>query len=878
MTIEELRVVLSADDSKLKSGIRSAKKEVDSFVSQSKELNTMFDGLNTQQLKDALKQTENEIKILKKESNRAQKEINKIFSGKQKGLANGMKQTSKEIEQLQNKINKLVEKEIKIESGSLEEQMKKNGFSQKDITSSLATVPVGYERVADGVTLTAEQAELWKSINSEITNLDGQLQDALKYYDELVQKKKDDLKQCEEISAKLEEQKEIYEEIYGKYEPWKKSDTVVGIQHGPLFAQETEIELNNKKEELYQVEKEISALEEKQKLLQDSIEKQNYEKQILEQKLKQEKLEAQYKNEANRSSREALKNLAKQNSFLKKITRLVRTLLIMRVLRSLASSITRQIRDCYNTLILFDKQMNGIYGYNKSISDITSGFKRISAAISVSAAELLNALAPAIMSIISKISAALDLFNQFLAAISGKSTYTSVKADFWQDYSAGIDGAQSSAEKLKRTVMGFDELNKLNGQDSGGGSSSTSIVPSDMFEEKEIGGKAKALADKFNWLKEKLSPVFKFLKDNIKEIGIVLLGLVGIKFAAGIIGDFLKVADTAKNVVTTVKAIGKAISFAFGDSLGTIALVVAAIALVVAGFITMYKKSDEFRAKVDSLWNDTIKPAFERIKETAINLWENYIKPIASEIGDLFSNLWNNILAPILAEVGYVILAIVPIVLDVVNMVIGMLGPIFGIIEGLIEAIGGVVTFLRGVFTVDMKVILDGLKQMWDGFVKMLENAVKAIANVFISIMNVAISAIEGIVRLVINGLNFFLKGVTKAVNSVGNLIGSSKLSNVNWNIDYKPNWGRIPYLAEGGIVSGRTLAYLGENNKKEAVLPLERNTEWVDMLASKLNTTSGSNDVKAELTVDGQTFGWLSIKGINNITSQTGRLQLNLV
>ena len=44
----------------------------------------------------------------------------------------------------------------------------------------------------------------------------------------------------------------------------------------------------------------------------------------------------------------------------------------------------------------------------------------------------------------------------------------------------------------------------------------------------------------------------------------------------------------------------------------------------------------------------------------------------------------------------------------------------------------------------------------------------------------------------------------------------------------------QIPYLATGGITSGATLAMIGESGK-EAVLPLENNTSWMDALADKI-------------------------------------------
>lgn len=54
-----------------------------------------------------------------------------------------------------------------------------------------------------------------------------------------------------------------------------------------------------------------------------------------------------------------------------------------------------------------------------------------------------------------------------------------------------------------------------------------------------------------------------------------------------------------------------------------------------------------------------------------------------------------------------------------------------------------------------------------------------------------------------------------------------------------------IPMLAKGGIVKQATQAVIGEAGK-EAVLPLESNTKWMDQLAKniadKIKTPAGGN------------------------------------
>ena len=64
-----------------------------------------------------------------------------------------------------------------------------------------------------------------------------------------------------------------------------------------------------------------------------------------------------------------------------------------------------------------------------------------------------------------------------------------------------------------------------------------------------------------------------------------------------------------------------------------------------------------------------------------------------------------------------------------------------------------------------------------------------------------------------------------------------------------------------------------------EAVLPLDRNTEWMDTLADKIAARSGGQaPSKIILTIDGKELGRATINNINSITKQTGSLPLVLV
>ena len=82
-----------------------------------------------------------------------------------------------------------------------------------------------------------------------------------------------------------------------------------------------------------------------------------------------------------------------------------------------------------------------------------------------------------------------------------------------------------------------------------------------------------------------------------------------------------------------------------------------------------------------------------------------------------------------------------------------------------------------------------------------------------------------------------------------------------------------MPRLAKGGIIDSATIAMVGEQGK-EAVVPLENNTEWMDKFADRLAAKMAS-PTKVSLIVDSKELGWATINSINNITKQSGNLPL---
>lgn len=109
---------------------------------------------------------------------------------------------------------------------------------------------------------------------------------------------------------------------------------------------------------------------------------------------------------------------------------------------------------------------------NANLSTLTSGLTQLKNSLATAFAPILNVVTPILSTLIDYLVTACNAVAQFFAALTGKATYTTAKR-VQQDYAASLgdtaDAASGAAEQVKRSLMGFDEINKL--EDNSGGSS-----------------------------------------------------------------------------------------------------------------------------------------------------------------------------------------------------------------------------------------------------------------------------------------------------------------------------------------------------------------------------------------------------------------------
>ena len=201
--------------------------------------------------------------------------------------------------------------------------------------------------------------------------------------------------------------------------------------------------------------------------------------------------------------------------------------------------------------------------FNQSMSALINGSKKLGYSFAAMVEPLINALAPALIYLINLITRVINALNQLFTALGGGTVWHKAK-DFTDSWADSIKDANGSAKKLKKTVLGFDELNQLqDNKNSGGGSGIT-----DMFEDVKIDPKWKEFAD---WLKD------MWKNKDFTGLG-TLIGTKLKKFLDSIpwaqirktSNDLGKCVATLINGLVEVKGLGESIGSTLAQGINTV--------------------------------------------------------------------------------------------------------------------------------------------------------------------------------------------------------------------------------------------------------------------------------------------------------------------
>lgn len=189
-------------------------------------------------------------------------------------------------------------------------------------------------------------------------------------------------------------------------------------------------------------------------------------------------------------------------------------------------------------------------------------------------------------------------------------------------------------------------------------------------------------------------------------------------------------------------------------------------------------------------------------------------------------------------------------------------------------------------------------KNLWNGITNTVEGIKNSIVNKFNAVKSTVTNIFNGVKSAIMKPIeaakNFVGKTIDKIKSFFSFKVELPKIKLPHFGITPK-GWkigdllkGSIPKLgidwyAKGGVFEKPTAFGMNGNNVMvggeagaEAIVPLEKNTEWLDKIADRLASRGSKTPIV--LNVDGKTFAQTSINTINELTKQTGSLNLNII
>lgn len=428
--------------------------------------------------------------------------------------------------------------------------------------------------------------------------------------------------------------------------------------------------------------------------------------------------------------------------------------------------------------------------------------------------------------------------------------------------------------------------------------------------------------------------LFSFIADNVGLILGILSAIAGLSLfstLAGILGTVITQIQLAVGVFSGWASLATALSGAFGILPQIFASIVMAvnpvnviIGAVIATVVDLWQKSKSFRDDVVSTLGNIatiVQKVFINIVAPVISTVAGIIKDFVNMVLKPLWNVWETVFKDIMGIVSDLLKFVTPIF----STILDILGPIFqlslthlqGTFRIVFAAIGGIIQGAGAV----IHAVVDGIRGFFNGLGTWMEvtfgfkwknvfEAVKNVVKAFRDYMGPIISSVQVIfmglanfiggvfsgnwkrawlgVKQIFEGivsglgsifkapLNFMIDGINKFLSGIGKV----KIP------DWVPGVGgkgfsipKIPRLAKGGIVSASTIANIGEAGT-EAVIPLQRNTQGLDMIAEKIserlslsqNDGTGATYVIKLVLDDGRVITKMVIDNIKDYEARTGK------
>lgn len=330
-----------------------------------------------------------------------------------------------------------------------------------------------------------------------------------------------------------------------------------------------------------------------------------------------------------------------------------------------------------------------------------------------------------------------------------------------------------------------------------------------------------AIKDAINWIKKNKTMILT----TLTSIAAGLAALNVVKIITGLVNSFKAFKAAQEGATIAQWALNAAMNA------NPIGLIIAAITALVAAFVVLWNKSEDFRNFFIGMWEaikETVAAAWEFISGVFAEAWEVIKEGVSAAldfITEVFSNAWESI-KKIWEKVTGFFSDIWDGIKKAFDSVTSFFGDLFGDAWDGIKKVWDTVTgFFSGIW--------EGIKEVFEPvgefFKGIFEGAKKGIETVWEGLTEV----VKAPINWLIDGLNTFIRGLNKIqIPDWVPAVGGKGI-----------NIPTIPKLYRGGVLAAGQIGLL-EGTGAEAVVPLENNKAWISATASAMRNAMQSEGV----------------------------------
>ena len=453
---------------------------------------------------------------------------------------------------------------------------------------------------------------------------------------------------------------------------------------------------------------------------------------------------------------------------------------------------------------------------SKALKVLRADVQDMKAAFSLVAEPIGRVLIPILDVAVQKVTDVAQCVGLVLSALMGIDTATKKVKAATKAEEELKKASVSAASAAKRSLAGFDQINRLNSGGGGsGGSSLKSAEPAKLLPEKVTDTLSPQLQGIVDKILAMLEPVKRIdltpLKTSLEVLATRLSGLgniisesfqwVWFEVLVPLGKWFIEQAAPASVEVLTAafQALNEALQpvlQGIGSLKPYLEPVVKFMGETVLMILGTLQAKFEKLAQVFSGKGQEIQEVFQAVGQALTVLWE-FMRPVL----ELMRSLW----------VGAI---------DTIGSTVS------SIVSAIITVLSGLIIFISGVLTGDWQMVWDGLGKIFRGFV------------------NGVIGGINGMIRGVVNGINAIIRALNQVRFTLPDWDVLGRLAGKSYGISLRTvSMPQIPYLAKGAVLPANRpfLAMVGDQRHGTNVeAPLATIQEAValvmdDMIASNM-------------------------------------------